>query len=564
MQTAEVHSQWRPAARYAVLFLGLGLLDFVLIHTFPWAKDTVGRTLRFFPLAALGAFFTVIGSGLQARPIARRLGLGFPIDGSTAQGQWRLWDQVAQAFTFFSVALAFVALKRLTLTYAPPNMLTDTAGYLQVAGNSPTEAAFWLGQRPWTVPLFYRLLGATTSTVDSPHLLGRVVLFQGALSTVAWLLLASAVASTTRARWLRPFFFGMIAIFGLCLHISQWDTVLLSESISTSMFIMMIGLGVVMLRGPYQRNKCRRWVMLLMTPAIVLYIFTRDTNAYFLLLASSILGLITIIKMLRVRPTLWLTVSLLGFALLVSVGQLITIRASERSRGAFYGTFLQRVLLEPNRKLWFEHAGMPLGSWWERMNPSITRVAFYQAVTSDPEAEPFVNWMDRHGRSTYLRYWFSHPMEAVRLPLADWDQLLSPDSTEYRGDGAVTPSWLRLLTSFFYPLSTLGFSLMVAGSILAIMMLWTLGEWRSWWYLPVGLLVLSLPMMFFVWHADSIEIERHAFQIALQVRLAFWLLVAAIADAFLGPWLFPPLPSPNQPYTEQGLKVRDEKSRSPR
>lgn len=542
----EVRGHYRPAARFGLLWLGLVLVDIVILYTFPWAKAGSARTDQFGLLAVIGLLLVIAGYGLQLEPIARNIGLTDPVAGSADYRFWRLYDQGSLTFVFLSEFFAIVACKRLILTYSQPNILTDTMGYLQVAGISPTQTEFWMGQRPWTVPLLYRLLGATSSATASPQLLSRVVLFQGALSAIAWLLLAAAVASTSRFRWLRPVLFGIVGIFGLSLHVSQWDTIVLSESISTSLLIIVIALGVLSLRGSDKHGAHLTWKVLLIAPALVLYSFSRDANAYFILLAGFVLAIITTIQVVRTRTMPWLKISLIGLAVLVFAGQQVTIQLSGRSRAPFYGMFLQRVLLEPDRIPWFQEAGMPLGTWWDGMDRSIERVAFYQEVTTDPDAAPFVHWMDRRGRATYLRYWLSHPVEAIRLPLTDAGQLLSPDSTEYRGDGAATPGWLRLLSAVFFPLSDEALLLMGAGIALAILMLKRLKSSEKWWNVPLGLLGLSVPMMFLVWHGDSIEIERHAFQIALQIRLGFWLLVAAVANAYIGSWLFKTRPAPER------------------
>jgi hypothetical protein len=536
MPQGHARNHWRPVARFGVLWVGLILVDAVAILTFPWAKDAYARTNRFGFLSASGILLVIAGYGLQLKPIAHKLGLDHPAAESAGAWIWSLWDRASLTFLFLSEGLTIVALKRLILTYAKPNVLTDTIGYLQVAGISPAEFGFWAGQRPWTIPLFYRLLGATPSATMSTQVLDRIVLFQGALSIVAWLLLAGAVASTIRVRWLRPLLFGAIGVFGLSIHVSQWDTILLSESISTSMLIMGVAVGVLLLGRPAGAKLHRPWWVLLAAPILVLYSFARDANAYFLLVGAFILGLITMVRIVRRRTIPWLSVGLVAFAVVVFAGQQAAVKASGRSRGPFYGMFLQRVLLKPDRIPWFENAGMPLGSLWDGVDRSIGRVDFYRMVTSNPSASSFVRWMDEEGRRVYLGYWIAHPVEAAGLPLEDWSSLVIPDSMEYRGDGAVTPAWLRALTAVFFPLSGRGLLLLSAVTTLALAFAASLG-WRSWWWLPIALLLTCLPMMFIVWHGDSIEIERHAFQIALQIRLAMWMLLVSAVGVFLTPLL---------------------------
>jgi hypothetical protein len=36
--------------------------------------------------------------------------------------------------------------------------------------------------------------------------------------------------------------------------------------------------------------------------------------------------------------------------------------------------------------------------------------------------------------------------------------------------------------------------------------------------------------MFIIYHGDAIELERHALQVSMQIRLASWLLIVALLD----------------------------------
>ncbi|MCS6836548.1 MAG: hypothetical protein NZ750_11075 [Anaerolineae bacterium] len=43
-----------------------------------------------------------------------------------------------------------------------------------------------------------------------------------------------------------------------------------------------------------------------------------------------------------------------------------------------------------------------------------------------------------------------------------------------------------------------------------------------------GLLLLAYPFGFIIYHADAMEINRHAFLLAVGWRLAFWLMIAHV------------------------------------
>jgi hypothetical protein len=130
-----------------------------------------------------------------------------------------------------------------------------------------------------------------------------------------------------------------------------------------------------------------------------------------------------------------------------------------------------------------------------------------------------------HGKRVYLSYLISNPALLLAEPLGDLDHIISPDSTEYRSQVIPTPLWQEMLTSWIYPQSTplviISLFLLVTASIIYV---WRV-NWRVEYFVPWLLLVTAFPMGLVVWHGDTIELERHAFQISLQLRIAIWSLV---------------------------------------
>jgi hypothetical protein len=134
-------------------------------------------------------------------------------------------------------------------------------------------------------------------------------------------------------------------------------------------------------------------------------------------------------------------------------------------------------------------------------------------------------WLMQHGKSVYLGYLISNPALLFAEPWGDLDHIISPDSTEYRSQVTPTPLWQEILSSWIYPQSTpfiiISLFLLVTASIIYA---WRV-NWRVEYFMPWLLIVTAFPMSLIVWHGDTIELERHAFQISLQLRIALWSLV---------------------------------------
>ncbi len=152
------------------------------------------------------------------------------------------------AAAFLVILYTFIQIK---LSYAGFNsewIYRDTLSYVQASELSLGSASFWVGERSFTLPLFYKLVGVNTGNYDTPEIMVRVRVVQTWISIFSWVLLAAALCALFRQRWLRPVIFGLVLFFSLGAEISQWDSLLLSESLSFSLFALLVGSWFVLQR----------------------------------------------------------------------------------------------------------------------------------------------------------------------------------------------------------------------------------------------------------------------------------------------------------------------------
>lgn len=109
----------------------------------------------------------------------------------------------------------------------------DTISYTRMASLPLWKLGFWggRGSRPWTVPLFYKLLGNDPLWIS---------IFQCGFSLLCWGLLALSVARAVRLQWLKPGAFAVILLFSLGADIIMWDAMMLSDSIALSLMALLI------------------------------------------------------------------------------------------------------------------------------------------------------------------------------------------------------------------------------------------------------------------------------------------------------------------------------------
>jgi hypothetical protein len=256
-----------------------------------------------------------------------------------------------------------------------------------------------------------------------------------------------------------------------------------------------------------------------------LYSFTRDTNAYFLLFEAIILiG----VSLLSRKLAKWARFSILVIALIfgsIFLVQTATLNRSLRWFGPFLHVFHSRLLNNQDAYSYFQNEGMPEDHLDIETVRLMERDEFLVHMLNDSRVKAQRLWLMHHGKRVYLSYLISNPALLLAEPLGDLDHIISPDSTEYRSQVIPTPLWQEMLTSWIYPQSTplviISLFLLVTASIIYV---WRV-NWRVEYFVPWLLLVTAFPMGLVVWHGDTIELERHAFQISLQLRIAIWSLV---------------------------------------
>jgi hypothetical protein len=140
------------------------------------------------------------------------------------------------------------------------------------------------------------------------------------------------------------------------------------------------------------------------------------------------------------------------------------------------------------------------------------------------------SWVNSKGKTIYLQYLLSRPVASLLEPINGYSKLLNGSSVEYRREKQPIrpiPEVITRISKVFYPRSPLILGFMLVISI-AGAAFWLGGhEKKSVWVIIMVLVVSIYPLMFIIWHGNPMEVERHAIQIAVQLRLAGWIAVIA-------------------------------------
>ena len=427
-----------------------------------------------------------------------------------AMGRARRLAFVSSGRAVFALLLAaYIAVRVCGFVNVEVAQFSDSPLFLSMVGQPPWSRGMLAGPRPPVVPLLYTLFGA-----DGP---GGIFRLQWTLATVAWATLASAagrVLPPIRLRWVA---FAVLLAFGCTTPVALWDGCLLSESISLSLFAFAAAAGLLL---------CERFTKVraaMFGVAAALWALAREPAPMELALLAGGLALAALARRPRSRALLILA----GCLATGAVAGMASSAAGARWEYPLADVYLQRILPDAERATFFETRGMP-------SSPVLRALAGREANAADwtlwraHELTEFRRWFRDRGARTYAVWLLRHPRFAVGAPLGDTGEMLAPSYDAYKPRG-FSPPLGSTLDGLVYPARRSGLLLLgVAALILAVLKRRLLAVNRML-LVPAAMAALAVPAAFVVWHADTIELGRHALGISVQLRLCAWLLLLAAA-----------------------------------
>ena len=526
---------WRRIALGVFPIVGLAAITPILANVLrivrAYPSDPDGNTVAYLILLALAVSAVVydwpIAHAARDRPGDLRRSRLELLLGALPTELPRAWA----GLLFVGAALTWTLLNyRVDSVYTTP----DTDSYASVGEAGLRSQAFWAGERPPTVPLVLRIFGLSTGVLNDPssfpHHARVFTQFQSILSAAAFIVLGLAVASHVRHWWLKACALAIVAAFGMTMDVSQWNRMLTSESLSTSFLSLWIALWLVAL------DAWRKWDRLSIVLRValglglgflgVLYSFARDANAFLLLALSIALALGLASRRVRAHPAVRAYLSLTVFLAGVFLLQYGLMGRAGRWVVPLANVLHVRILPSEEGRSFLAAAGLrvevlPVGILSSDCGDDCDE--FHLQLMVGKGGRVLLDWIRLSGKASYLRYLASHLSRAFVEPVANAEELLSGDSTEYRNRVYPDPQSALHLRNIFYPRST-GVVLFWAAALLLgmIAMLFTEPP-RIAALIPLILLLTAYPLMLVVWHGDAAEVERHATQIGFQVRLALWM-----------------------------------------
>jgi hypothetical protein len=335
-------------------------------------------------------------------------------------------------YPFFIMAtLLFLGLRIFTSDPWTASVATnDTDSFVFAAKIPLFSAGFINGPRSITIPLLYKVFappkGYDTLIRSEPSIgklpglrelpgFRNIALFQSILSVFSWWFLALILHGKLKNRWLRYICVSIILLSACFPEIVSWDHVMMSESLSYSLFAILLALSLILFDLDFFSDSSaspqKKVVAAFFLIIMFFWVNTRDTNAYFL--AVSILFIITGLIICFIRQNIhqvpWLGIivvlvscSILGF-------QQISARTSNRLINPLINNLTANIFPFSTRvQFMHEKWGMP-------DSPDIisnTSSANYSKITENKE---FVNWVQQKGLSAYSDFMINTPLWTTQM-----------------------------------------------------------------------------------------------------------------------------------------------------
>jgi hypothetical protein len=410
-------------------------------------------------------------------------------------------------------AAAYVLIRLTTAHWQPVAPCQDTGAYKALASLSLFDGDFYTGDKPFGTALLWKLLRE-----DHVRVVGQLL-----LSIASWLVLAATFARVVHRPWLRLGAFGLVLAFSLTAQVTLWDSLLLSESLTLSLFALAVAAWLEVARAP-------TWRMLGLALALLLALaVTRDSNAFLVAMTVPFLVAWLVVSRRRVLPAL-AVVAAAG----ICAGGFAVASSAHRSELGLFHVIGVRLKNDSEAVRYFTERDTP--GWPElvraRKLSDVDRL--YTRTPCVGDCATFRRWLREDGTSTYVSYMLSHPRYTVFKPLKNVHSWLASD---LRYGGYITYGRTALpdpLPAILWPAhaTQLLFWLVLVGGA-AILVAVRFGVRRAW-AVPAVVTALALPHGMVVWLGEATpDIDRHGLLPSVQARLGLLLLGVLVADALL-------------------------------
>lgn len=422
---------------------------------------------------------------------------------------------------------------------------SDTKSYIQSANLPLFSIDFFTAKRPFPISLFYKVLqpdsgydlilinrawlGTDHDRIMQPGL-DSVAIAQSLISIIAWSTLALVIALKIRHFVFKIASVLLILTFSFSPQLADWDGILMSESLSFSLFALMFAFFILLVfyvvRNRVQSGYLFYSILILWMIFMSLWVFIRDSNAYILLITIFFWFILfhphfrTIMSSRAV-----MAISIILFSIFILHN--ISLRASDRWINPLFNNILKNILPVEEHVQFMQNLGMPVtDEMYALMDSPGNELGFF-------EMEELLRWTKEEGYSSYTKFLATHPAWAFDKLINNLDLIFVSNRQPYfRGTPESTPLFMLPIGDILHIRSscTIYYDFLLTLFIVIIAIRKMKPHDISWAFIAIWLFISEIFLLFISYHGDSLGVERHALVAVMPLRLSVWLLTCIFCD----------------------------------
>jgi hypothetical protein len=339
----------------------------------------------------------------------------------------------------------------------------------------------------------------------------NVVFSQAWISIISWSLFLVLLCRRLKTKILRPIATAVIVLFAFTPSLAEWDSILMTESLSFSLFALLTILTLeLFIRVSEEKEKpglITKITFVIWGLILPAWAFTRDSNANTLIILVVFFVFFLIFPIIRKQiPFYWV----LGLAIWT----------------AFLAYWYSTTTFAANRWVW---------GWFDIYNHWISgfpaRLKFF---TDHGMPRPWTEeWVKESGSKTYILFLINHPgfmvTELVGRLSDAFSENLQPFFYTY-------PTLIRQMVlavgDIFHPLSSVAFIFPLFNGILIIITAIrnSFTENKSWFWFTLWIISMIYGLFMASFFGDSGGLIRHTLGAVVFMRLMVWLFPIILAE----------------------------------
>ena len=400
----------------------------------------------------------------------------------------------------------------------------DTPTFVEASRVPLFSAEMMTGRRLLTTNLIYKILepndgyqilvngSLETSRRKLQPGFDRIVILQLILSLIGWSALTWVVSIYLKSFVSKLLIALIIPAFAFMPQVADWDSILMSESMTFSLFALQFALLIFIVFALYQNPKAKitAWII---TWGLVYFLWAnlRDTNNYVALILFGLIGLTLFAPQFRKHKTL---LGVMFFTITIFILGLVTFQQSGRSAISTINIYQSDIFPFPARVEYMNKIGMP-----------------------DSNTTEFYSWLGENGIAAVVQFIFAHPGYAAEKIMRDFPEAFKEIQQTYFKvpEMKLWRSRLIALGESLHPENSSPFSmsLLLLIGILVAALKNNSETSRPWAWLCAYLMLAATITIIPTILGDTWAINRHALLSTIIYRLSMWLFAIIIIDISL-------------------------------